>query len=181
MTLKKFFKTRTLHYYLSIAMTPVFILVILTGILLLMKKDLDWVQPPTVKGVSKVPALTFEQILEKVRTVPECEASDWKGIERVDIRPSKGMMKVQCTNNSYEVQIDSETGEVLQVAKRYSDLIESLHDGSFFHDYVKKWLFLPMSIVMLVVTITGVMLFWTIWTAKLKRNKKKKLKESLNQ
>ena len=39
----------------------------------------------------------------------------------------------------YEVQIDTETAEILQVAVRRSDLIESIHDGSYFNDHFKLW------------------------------------------
>ena len=50
------------------------------------------------------------------------------------------MVKVQCKNR-YEVQIDTETAEILHVAFRRSDLIESIHDGSYFNDHFKLWVF----------------------------------------
>ena len=38
-------------------------------------------------------------------------------IDRLDVRPGKGMLKVRC-KNSWEVQIDANSGKVLQVAYR---------------------------------------------------------------
>lgn len=52
-------------------------------------------------------------------------------INRIDVRPKKGIVKVTFRNNIYGVQIDAATGEVLQIAKRHSDLIENIHDGSY--------------------------------------------------
>jgi hypothetical protein len=57
------------------------------------------------------------------------------------------------------VQVDTNTGSVLQVAYRRSDLIESIHDGSFFHDQAKLWVFLPTAIIVLGLWVTGMYLF----------------------
>jgi hypothetical protein len=68
------------------------------------------------------------------------------------------MLKVRA-ENSWEIQIDANTGAVLQVAYRRSDLIESIHDGSFFGDYAKLWLFLPSALVLIGLWVTGMVLF----------------------
>jgi len=79
------------------------------------------------------------------------------------------------SKNRWEIQIDHQTGKVMQVAYRRSDLIESIHDGSFFHDKVKIWVFLPSAIVLLTLWITGVYLF-VITT--LQKNKMKATKSN---
>ena len=68
------------------------------------------------------------------------------------------MAKVQCKNR-YEVQIDTETVEILQLALRRSDLIESIHDGSYFNDHFKLWIFLLAGNVLAMLVITGIYLF----------------------
>jgi hypothetical protein len=82
------------------------------------------------------------------------------------------MLKVWCMNN-WEVQLDSETGDVLQVAYRRSDLIESIHDGSWFHEMAKYWLFLPAGICLLMVWATGLYLFVLPYWVKWRRPKTK--------
>jgi len=52
--------------------------------------------------------------------------------------------------NNWEIQIDTQSGTILQQAYRRSDIIESIHDGSWFHDKVKLWIFLPTGIVLLI-------------------------------
>lgn len=149
---------RKVHYWGAAACGLPVLIVILTGILLLLKKESDWIQPSTMKGGGAEPTVPFEQILQRVRSVPEAEVSSWGDIDRLDVRPSKGVIKVQAKNR-WEVQLDHQTAEVLSVAYRRSDLIESLHDGSFFHDAVKLWIFLPSAVILLGLWLTGLFLF----------------------
>jgi uncharacterized iron-regulated membrane protein len=135
-----------------------FLVVLVTGILLQVKKEFAWIQPPAKRGIGKEPTIPFAAILEAVRAIPEAKVNEWADIERLDVRPDRGMVKVLCRNR-YEVQVDTNTGSVLQVAYRRSDLIESIHDGSFFHDQAKLWVFLPTAIIVLGLWVTGMYLF----------------------
>ena len=149
---------RTIHRWGSLLVALPVLVVIVTGLLLLLKKDVSWIQPSTRKGSSKELALSFDRILEISMTVPEAKIASWADIDRLDVRPSKGMLKVRCVNH-WEIQIDARSGKVLQAAYRRSDLIESLHDGSFFHDKVKVFVFLPSAVILLCLWLTGIYLF----------------------
>lgn len=150
---------RKIHYWGSIIIALPILIVICTGLLLQLKKQLTWVQPPELRGTTKDMSIDFPQVLAICQTIPEAEVKTWDDVNRLDVRPSRGMLKVWAKNN-YEIQIDTATGKVLQVAYRRSDVIESLHDGSWFHDAVKLWLFLPSAFVLLVLWLTGIYLFW---------------------
>ncbi|MGB1814936.1 MAG: hypothetical protein ACPHJ3_06230, partial [Rubripirellula sp.] len=108
-------------------------------------------------------------VLEIAKSAPQAEIRSWDDIDRLDVRPDKGMLKVRARNR-WEVQVDTATGEILQVAFRRSDLIESLHDGSFFSNGVKLGIFLPTAVVLVVLWGTGVYLFFL---PKLARRKKR--------
>ncbi len=56
--------------------------------------------------------------------------------------------------------MDLATGDVLHSAYRRSDLIESLHDGSWFHDAAKLYVFLPVAVVVFGLWATGIYLFF---------------------
>jgi len=150
---------RQIHNWGSILIAVPLCIVLVTGVLLLLKKDFDWIQPPTVKGEQKGISIGFDQILAAARTVPEADIGTWADVDRLDVRPGKGMVKVRAKNR-WEIQIDSNTGALLQVAYRRSDVIESIHDGSFFSDYAKLWVFLPSALVLLGLWFTGMVLFW---------------------
>lgn len=162
---------RKIHRWAGIIAALPVIIVIVSGILLQVKKEFDWIQPPTQRGISKKPSLSFEQILQAASKVPEINLKSWHDINRLDVRPGKGIVKVR-GNNDWEVQIDAETGKILQVALRNSDLIESIHDGSFFHESFKLWVFLPSAVILAGMWGTGLYLFLLPYMLR-RKNKKK--------
>ena len=146
------------HNWISVGIAIPLGIVIVTGILLLLKKDIDWIQPHTARGSSTELALSFDDILTIARTIPEAQIKTWKDVNRLDVRPGKGMLKVRA-KNSWEIQIDSQSSKVLQVAYRRSDLIEAIHDGSWFHDKVKLWIWLPTAFILIGLWGTGLYLW----------------------
>ena len=149
---------RKVHYWGSIIAAVPILIVICSGLLLQTKKQFSWIQPAEIRGVGKTPKISLSQILEISSGVSEVDIRSWEDIDRLDIRPSRGMVKIR-TKDNWEIQIDLETGTVLQVAYRRSDIIESIHDGSFFHDWVKTGLFLPSAIILLILWVTGLYMF----------------------
>lgn len=149
---------RKLHRWGSVAVALPFLIVLVTGLLLQVKKQVTWVQPAEIRTENKTPQVTMEQVISLARSVPEAKVADWSDIDRLDVRPSKGLLKV-ITNSRWELQVDLKTGALLQSTYRRSDLIESLHDGSWFHDNVKLFVFLPVAVVVLGLWGTGLYLF----------------------
>jgi len=165
---------RKLHLWSSVAIFAPLGLVIATGLLLLLKKEFDWIQPPTVRGAAPdaVPAVTLAELFETAKGVPELQLADWRDLDRVDVQPGKGVVKFIAAND-WEAQIDTETGEVLQVAFRRSDIIESLHDGTFFAEEAKLWVFLPAGLALLGMWGTGIYLFLLPHAKRAERRRKK--------
>ena len=163
---------RKIHHWGSVLIMLQMGLVIGAGLLLILKKEIDWVQPATAKGVARadVPVKTMDELFRAAKSVEELELTEWSELTRVDFKPGKGVVKFVAPNN-WEAQIDTATGEVLQVAFRRSDIIEALHDGSFFADWVKLYVFFPSGLVLLVLWATGIYLFFL---PHLKRATKKK-------
>lgn len=165
---------RDVHRWGSILIAIPLLVIIVTGVILQLKKDVDWIQPATRAGATKKLSISFDRILEATQQVPEAGVAGWDDIDRLDVRPSKGMLKVRCKNR-WEVQLDADTAEVLQVAYRRSDLIESIHDGSFFHELAKLWLFLPVAVTLGLLWGTGIYLFVLPYYAKWSRRRQKRL------
>lgn len=163
---------RKIHYWGAIIIALPIIIVIATGLLLQLKKEFIWIQPATISGQAQIPTLALSKLLEISMTVPEAEIKSWADINRIDLRPAKGVAKIRAHNN-WEIQIDHQTGKILQVAYRRSDIIESIHDGSFFHDLAKLWLFFPAAIILMILWGTGMYLFLLPYLAKNKSRKRK--------
>jgi len=148
---------RKIHYWISpIIFIPV-VIIFTTGILLQFKKQSNWIQPNT-EIISDSKPEVLSSYLEVSKNVIEAEISGWDDIDRIDIRPSRGIAKIRSIN-SWEIQIDLETLEIYSVSYRRSDIIESIHDGSFFTDYVKFGLFVPSGILLIFLSFTGIFMF----------------------
>ena len=95
-------------------------------------------------------------------------------IDRIDVRPDKGIVKFTFKSNFYELQLDGASGELLQIDFRRSDVIEKIHDGSIVDYYLglksgifKLFYTIIMSLALMVFTITG---FW-LWYGPKKMRK----------
>ena len=167
---------RKLHRWGAIATALPFLLVIATGLLLQLKKQLPWVQPPEQRTSSTVPTVSMAQIFAAAKSVPQAGIASWDDVERVDVRPSKGIAKV-IGHSRWELQVDLATGALLQSAYRRSDLIEQLHDGSWFHDAAKLWVFLPSGFIVLGLWGTGLYLFVLPYLARAQKKSQQRRRE----
>jgi uncharacterized iron-regulated membrane protein len=164
---------RIVHRWGAILTAVPVLIVLVSGLILQLKKQSEWIQPKTQAGSQSPPGLSFPKILTIAKTVPEAEVRSWDDVDRLDVRPGKGILKVRCKNR-WEVQIDAATGEVLHVAFRRSDLIESIHDGSFFSDTIKQGVFLPSAIILIGLWVTGIYLFFLPILARRKNRVRRK-------
>lgn len=164
---------RKSHRWGAVVIALPFLLVIVTGMLLQLKKEWDWVQPPTGKGTGKIPTVSFDAILEAAKSVPEAEIKSWEDVDRLDVRPDRGLVKVQA-RNKWEVQVDAGTGKVVRSDYRRSDTIEMLHDGSWFHDSFKIYVFLPVATVVFGLWCTGMYLFVLPYSSKWWKRRREK-------
>ena len=149
---------RTIHKWGALVAALPFLVILLSGILLQFKKEIAWIQPPEVGGSGGPLRIGFDRILAAARQAEEAGVEAWEDVDRIDVRPGKGMCKLQA-RSGWEVQVDTATGDILQVAYRRSDLVENIHDGTFFHAAAKHWLFFPAALLLLLVWITGLYLF----------------------
>lgn len=151
---------RLTHKWLSVAVALPTLAILVSGILLLLKKDVAWVQPPELPGSApgEPPRFTMPAILDAGRDAPGSGIKSWADIARVDVRPAKGLVKV-LTRDDIEVQLDAADARVLQIAKRRSDWIAAIHDGTIFGGPAKYLVTLPVAIVLLAIWFTGLWLF----------------------
>lgn len=163
--------SRRLHRWGVLPAALPLLLVVATGLLLQVKKQVAWVQPQEMRGAGGEPTITMGELLERASGVPEAQIQGWEDVDRIDVRPGRGIAKVRA-RNFWEVQIDTATGEVLGSARRRSDFIETLHDGSFFGEGAKLGIFLPAGVVLLGLWVTGLYL-WVLprWAKAARRRR----------
>lgn len=161
---------RRLHYWITAFIAIPALIIICSGVLLQLKKHWNWIQPTEQRGSSTIPTLEFAQILEAVQSLDDFKTIGWHDIKRIDIRPKMGLAKIQLDPN-WEIQLDLGSGQILQSTKRHSDLIEAIHDGSFFGgNWTKLGLWLPTAIALLIMWLTGLIMFCQTYIKKHNRS-----------
>lgn len=130
---------RWIHRKIAIPLLIFFFVMALTGLLLGLKKNTGLLAP-TKKGSAPglanwVPLDSLEKIA--IQTYRDSiSAAETIELDRIDIRPDKGIAKFSFKNSYHGLQIDGTTGKILLVERRTSDLIEDIHDGSFIDNLV---------------------------------------------
>lgn len=150
-----------------------------TGILLGWKKHSEFIQPPTQRGestdlknwlpLSHLSKVAETALLEELN-VPKSTTN--LEITRIDVRPTKGMVKVLFDQQNWEVQVDATNGKILSVDRRHSDLIESIHDGSIVGSMFKLISMNLLGIGLIFLVLAG---FWLWYGPILVRKIKKGL------
>lgn len=164
--------SRRLHRWAAILIAIPLLLIICSGLLLQVKKQVPWVQPKTMRGTADARFIGLEDILAVASATEACQVSSWNDVDRLDIQPQRSLVKVQCKNR-WEIQLDMANGKILSSAYRRSDLIESLHDGTFFGDASKLAIFLPVGVILFFLWISGLYL-WVLPILVKRRKARKK-------
>jgi uncharacterized iron-regulated membrane protein len=154
---------RSTHYYLGLSLAVFLLISASTGLLLGWKKQSGLLQPPTQNGTSTLSDnwLTINQIgIKAIEAISRKVGHATYEIERIDIRPQKGVGKVLFKRGYWEVQIDLASGKVLSVEKRYSDLIEQIHDGSILSESFKFISMNALSIMIIFSIFSGLWMWY---------------------
>ena len=140
------------HYWLGWIVIIPWAFVIFSGLLLQVRYEVPWVMPVQQQGVGTIPQVEFVQVLETAQQVPDYGVQSWEDVWRVYVYPNQGITTIRAKNKE-EMQIDSETSEVLQIATRRTDWLEDIHEGKWMD--LNLWLFLPVHILSLFLWVTG--------------------------
>ncbi len=153
---------RVWHRYFSISIALLVIISAITGILLAWKKDFDVLQPPTQKGISLNASewKSVEELSAAAIAAVDSLGLTSANIDRIEYRPTKGIAKVIFDTGSWEAQLDATSLEVLSVAKRNSDWIESIHDGTIISEFFKLISMNALGIGLLVLVFSGLWLWF---------------------
>ncbi len=174
---------RKIHRTLGAFLFLFFFIVAITGLTLGWKKNSNgWILPATMKG-SATNLDNWKTTKELLRIsdsllINKVDKSLSTQLDRIDIRKDKGIVKFLYIDNYWEIQLDGQSGNVLQISQRRSDFFEDIHDGSFLDRYFKtdgepiKLIYTSiMGISLFLFTVTGC---WLWLGPKFIRNKKRR-------
>ncbi len=133
---------RKVHRVTGIFLFVFFIFISITGILLGWKKHSgDLIIPKTYTGTSNdlTKWLPINDLYMIANSFLHDSIDDNLSIkiDRIDIRKEKGTVKFIYKNHLWGIQLDGSSGNLLNIGKRNSDLIENIHDGSIIDNYFR--------------------------------------------
>lgn len=170
---------RKIHRYIAIAAFFFLLMISVTGLLLIWKKNSGgYLLADSQKGSSTDLGqwLSFDSLRAIAVTILHDSISPDLSpkLNRIDARPDKGMVKFVFEEHYWAIQLDGATGKVLHLERRRADFIENLHDGSFFDKFTGGFFkisygsFVGLSLLLL--TITG----FFLWINPRRMRKKKR-------
>jgi uncharacterized iron-regulated membrane protein len=162
---------RKVHRFTGASLFFLFVFISVTGLLLGWKKHSSGIiQPESYNGTSTELADWLH--IDSLHSIAcmilhDSISSDLSlGLDRIDLRKDKGMVNFIFEDQNWSIQLDGSTGELLHMQRRWSDLIENIHDGSILDDYLRtsneqiKVIYTSLTgLALLLFTITG---FW-LW------------------
>lgn len=169
-----------LHLWLGVLSTIALIAISITGILLNHKREFglmpDVAHEPTAAFVS---AIHLERMAyAALEAAPEASRPSWKPgdavdvalIDRMDVRPRNGFVKVRLRDNaSTEMTVDLSTGKVLHTGTRGDVFFEKLHSGEIFGGPAYVIISDIAAVALVLTLITG---YWLWLVPKLSRGAK---------
>ena len=174
---------RKIHRYIAIVSFFFLLMVSVTGLLLIWKKNSGgYLLAESHKGTTSDLSqwLSFDSLHSvAVATLRDSISPGLSPkLNRIDARPDKGMVKFVFEDHYWGIQLDCATGKVLHIERRRSDFIEHLHDGSYFDKLIGGTFkltygsFLGLSLLLL--TVTG---FYLWYNPKRMRKKKREAEQ----
>jgi uncharacterized iron-regulated membrane protein len=175
-------KTRKFHRIMGINLLLLFLLISISGLLLGWKKNSNgWILPETHQA--KISGHENQLPLDTLQTIASRALHDAVGkhlstkIDRIDVRPDKGIVKFIFKHHYWGVQVVTATGEVVSIRPRRHDFIENLHDGSILDhifntrgEILKLFYTTFMGFSLISFTLTG---FWLWYGPRLLKRSRK--------
>jgi hypothetical protein len=126
---------RTIHRWMGIPLIVFFLIIGITSILLAWKKKVELL-PLTLETKIDQGEWISPSVMVSIAESEMRKIGESSEVDRIDIRPDKGVAKVTFKTHFTEVQLDGLSGEVLSIETRHSDWIEKVHDGSIVDFYL---------------------------------------------
>lgn len=146
MNLKKY------HRYVALVAALPLLIVSLTGTLLLVRNQFEWIQPsPVSKNLVPGQALLT---LESIQLIIGNESE----IDQIIYRPKKNNLSVRLSDGN-EVQLNPQTGEILKKGKRQTSFLIDIHQGSWLGNFGQYGIYLPAAFGFIFLIFSGIAIY----------------------
>lgn len=174
-------RTRSLHRWIGLTASLFLALISVTGFFLAMKGRLAFMRPP-VQDAAKLERiqdiLPVAHVLQIAFGAGHPELSEIGEVDRVDYRPGDNVFKVVSKEGYREVQVDGTKGTIVSDAFRNDQLVEDIHDMSFFAELMHAYLLPTVAVILFLLSMSGIVIFLTPVVRRWKFKHKKRADKS---
>jgi uncharacterized iron-regulated membrane protein len=144
---------RKIHRVLSLIVVLPFLVMLLTGLILQLRQQLEFVQPSPVvmERMPERALLSMDQVMEAAGVRAE-------SVQRIIFRPQQFHLSLWLKDGR-ELQVHPQSGKILKAAPRYTNLLIQLHEGSYFSKWVQYLVFFPAGLGVVILTISGLIIY----------------------
>lgn len=142
---------RKTHRYVALGATLPLILVALSGVMLQVRNQFEWIQPSPVSAemLSGEALLPFEKIISD---------HGQENVDQIIYRPTKKNMAVRLKDGT-EVQIHPQTGAVLKTAVRRTNFLIDLHQGTWMGKIGQYGIYFPTALAFCFLIVSGIVIY----------------------
>ena len=159
---------RITHRWIALFIIIPLFITTATGVLLLLRHQVEWVQPSSLKLSHVAHWATIEQVLTELKNDPRTHRYKWQDMGSVIYKPSKGVIQLR-TRDDQLIQLDGTSAEILSIAPRRTSWLIQLHEGTYWGKAMRLYVFLPAALGLLLLLISGGILIVKHYKKKLKK------------
>lgn len=155
-------KFRVWHRFIGTTVALFVVVSAATGILLGWKKNVDLLQPAERQGTTSEldKWASLQTIVASATQAMDSVRGYSATVDKLDVRPGKGIVKVLFKEGYWEVQVDGVTAKPLSVSRRHSDWLEKVHDGSIIDDIFKIGYTNMLGLGLFILSLSGLWLWY---------------------
>ena len=142
---------RTLHRKLSFYLVIPIGVILLSGLILQLRNQIEWIQPALMQGDAGTGSLLGPNDIIQRLEISKSE------VDQIIYKPAKNNVSVRLKSGE-EIQLDPESGKVLKKAMRRTNLLIDIHQGSIIGPLGQYGVYLVSGLGLLLLYLTGMSL-----------------------
>jgi uncharacterized iron-regulated membrane protein len=142
---------RTLHRKISFYLMIPIGVILLSGLILQLRNQIEWIQPELIQGEAGTGSL-----LGPTDIIQRLEISKSE-VDQIIYKPAKNNVSVRMKSGE-EIQLDPESGKVLKRAIRRTNLLIDIHQGSIIGPLGQYGVYLVSGLGLLLLYLSGMSL-----------------------
>lgn len=169
---------RNLHKIIGLICCLFLCVISLTGFFLAMKSRFGWIRPDAQAGTEFAhpsELAPIHLVLDAAFAAGFSEVKVIEDIDRLEFHAEDRIWKILSKEGFREIQIDGVTTEVLSRGQRNDQMLEQLHDMSFFSDWLHDLVLPLVAGGLFLLSLSGVIMYMVPVFRRWKFNRRQKL------